>query len=249
MVTEGFPFVGGFSPEAFDPWSSRQMQLSPDGGATPAPRREGDLDAMHAAYTSGQVFDGDIDIPIIDWRHYLEDELDMHHSHQSFASRQRIIDKHGNADNQVIWFTDARPAVAFDQTPMAFEVIDEWMANIRAHPEQTVGENRPAAAVDSCFDTGGALLASGEDVWDGVLDDEPAGACTEAFAIHSSSRRVAGGPFRGGVFKCALQPVTEAVTGGLYGSWVPTDADIDRLEAIFPQGVCDFSRPDAGRPG
>jgi hypothetical protein len=172
----------------------------------------------------------------------------MHHSHQSFAARQRILDKHGNADNQVIWFTDARPAVAFDQTPMAFEVIDEWMANIRAHPERTVGENRPPAAVDSCFDTGGALLASGEDVWDGVLDDEPAGACTERFAIYSSSRRVAGGPFRGGVFKCALQPVTEAVTGGLYGSWVPTDADIDRLEAIFPQGVCDFGRPDLGRP-
>jgi Tannase-like family of unknown function (DUF6351) len=249
MVTEGFPFVGAFSPAAFDPWSSRQMQLSPDGGASPAPRREGDLDAMHAAYTSGQVFDGDIDIPIIDWRHYLEDELDMHHSHQSFAARQRIIDKNGNADNQVIWFTDARPAVAFDQTPMAFEVIDDWMANIRAHPEQTVGENRPPAADDSCFDTGGALIASGTDVWDGVLDDDPAGACTERFAIYSSSRRAAGGPFRGGVFKCALQPVTDAVTGGLYGSWVPTDADIDRLEAIFPQGVCDFGRPDAGRPG
>ena len=43
--------------------------------------------------------------------------------------------------------------------------------------------------------------------------------------------------------------MTEAVTGGLYGSWVPTDADMDRLEEIFPQGVCDFSRPDAGRPG
>ena len=70
---------------------------------------------------------------------------------------------------------------------MAFEVIDEWMANIRAHLEQTVDENQPPAAVDSCFDTGGALMASGEDVWDGVLDDEPAGACTERFAIHSSS--------------------------------------------------------------
>jgi hypothetical protein len=47
------------------------------------------------------VFDGDIDIPIIDWRHYLEDELDMHHSHQSFAARQRMLD-HGGAGNQVI---------------------------------------------------------------------------------------------------------------------------------------------------
>ena len=47
MVQEGQPFlpVGGF-----DPWSSRNARLSPDGGVTPAPRRQGDLDAMRAAY-------------------------------------------------------------------------------------------------------------------------------------------------------------------------------------------------------
>ena len=30
---------------------------------------------------------------MIDWRHYLEEELDMHNSHQSFASRQRMLDR------------------------------------------------------------------------------------------------------------------------------------------------------------
>ena len=53
MVTEGFPFVGDFDVANFDPWSSRQMQLSPDGGATPAPRRAGDPLAMEAAYDLG----------------------------------------------------------------------------------------------------------------------------------------------------------------------------------------------------
>ena len=247
MVTEGFPFVGAPSPATFDPWSSRQMNLSPDGGATPAPRTEGDLAAMHAAYESGMVFDGDIDIPIIDWRHYLEDELDMHHSHQSFAARQRMVD-HGGAGNQVIWFTDARPAVAFDQTPLAFEVIDEWMRNIKAHPWRSVAKNRPARAVDSCFATDGSLLHSGKNVWAGVLDDRAPGACTELFEINSSTRRVAGGPYRGGVFKCQLQPVGEAIAAGLYGSWQPDAAERARLEEVFPTGVCDFSRPDAGRP-
>jgi hypothetical protein len=248
MVTEGFPFAGPFSPANFDPWSARQMNLSPDGGVTPAARTEGNLDAMHAAYESGMVFDGQIDIPVIDWRHYLEDELDMHHSHQSFAARQRMLDHDGDAGNQVIWFTDARPAVAFDQTPMAFEVIDEWMANIKAHPERSVAENRPARAVDSCFATDGSLLASGEDVWSGVLDDGPDGECTQQFPIHSSTRRVAGGPFRGGVFKCQLQPVADAIAKGLYGSWQPVPAEQQRLELIFPTGVCDFDLPDAGRP-
>ncbi len=248
MVTEGFPFVGAFSPASFDPWSARQMNFSPDGGITPAPRTRGDAAAMAAAYESGMVFDGDIDIPIIDWRHYLEDELDMHHSHQSFAARQRLLDHDGDAGNQVIWFTDARPAVAFDQTPLAFEVIDQWMANIAAHPQRSVAENRPATAVDSCFATDGTLLDAGPDVWDGVLDDDPAGACAQRFDIYSSTRRVAGGPYRGDVFKCQLQPVTAAIASGLYGSWQPTPAEVTRLQQIYPTGVCDFSRPDAGRP-
>jgi hypothetical protein len=123
MVVEGFPFLGGFSPSNFDPWSARNINLSPDGGITPAPRRSGDITAIQAVYESGMRFDGDIDIPMIDWRHYLEEELDMHHSHQSFATRSRHQKARGNADNQVIWFTDARPFAAFDQTPEAFEVI------------------------------------------------------------------------------------------------------------------------------
>ena len=128
------------------------MRLSPDGGATPAPRTEGNLDAMHAAYESGLVFRGDIDIPMIDWRHYLEAELDMHNSHQSFASRQRMLNFDGDASNQVIWFTDARPARLSDQTPMALEVIDEWMANIAAQPEAGVAGEQAGA--------GGRLAAS-----------------------------------------------------------------------------------------
>ena len=40
---------------------------------------------------SGMEFQGDIDIPVIDWRHYLEDELDMHHSQESFVARQRML--------------------------------------------------------------------------------------------------------------------------------------------------------------
>jgi uncharacterized tannase-like protein DUF6351 len=131
MVQERQPFLptGGF-----DPSSRRNMRLSPDGGVTPAPRREGDLSAMHAAYTRGRYFHGDVDMPMIDWRHYLEEELDMHNSHQSFASRQRMLDHDGDASNQVIWFTGARPARQADQTPEAFAVMDEWMANIREHP-------------------------------------------------------------------------------------------------------------------
>jgi Tannase-like family of unknown function (DUF6351) len=245
MVQEGQPFLpsGGF-----DPWSSRNMRLSADGGVTPAPRRQGDLAAMHAAYNRGLYFDGDVDIPMIDWRHYLEEELDMHNSHQSFASRQRMLDHDGRASNQVIWFTDARPARQADQTPEAFEVMDEWMANIRRHPSRGMSRNKPELATDRCFTTAGEEIARGPRVWDGILDDDDPGRCTQAFPLHSTSRIVAGGPLRGGVYKCALQSVEKAVSRRLYGGWRPSGDEVARLKAIFPSGVCDYSRRDLGRP-
>ena len=250
MEQEGCPFVPQLCayPTQWDPWSSRNMNLSPDGGITPAPRREGSIEAMNAAYESGLVFDGKIDIPIIDWRHYLEDQLNMHNTHQSFATRQRMIEGQGNADNQVIWFTDARPATAFDQTAEAFQVIDEWMANIKTNPDKSVAENKPPDAVDRCFATNGVEIARGDDVWDGILNDEPDGACTQVFPIYSTSRIVAGGPLKGGIYKCQLQSVEDAINAGVYGLWAPDAAQQDRLEEIFPTGVCDYSLPDAGRP-
>jgi Tannase-like family of unknown function (DUF6351) len=42
--------------------------------------------------------------------------------------------------------------------------------------------------------------------------------------------------------------VDDAIAGGLYGSWNPSQAQVERLEEIFPSGVCDYSQADAGRP-
>jgi hypothetical protein len=148
----------------------------------------------------------------------------------------------------VIWFTAASPVPLYDQTPEAFEVIDEWMANLRANPELGVAGNKPARAVDRCFDITGAEIAAGDDVWNGILDDEPAGACTQIFPPFESSRIVAGGPISGGIFKCGLQSVDSAIAAGVYGTWVPSTAERARLLEIFPSGVCDWSQGDVGRP-
>ena len=264
MAQEGFPFLGSEADVmsgkiAFDPWSKNNMLLSADGIA-PAPRTKGDLKAMNAAYSSGMVFDGELNIPVIDWRHYLEDVLDMHNSHQSFSGRQRIRNKMGHSDNQLIWFTDARPHSYrpndtrprpnkdFDQTWQALEVLHDWITNIRKNPKKSIAENKPATAVDSCFTTEGDKIASGDDVWDGILNDKAAGACAQEFPIHTTSRMVAGGPIEGGIFKCALKPVAKALTDGTYGTWVPDLEQTQKLEAIFPEGVCDYSKADQGRP-
>ncbi|MEN8237660.1 MAG: DUF6351 family protein [Actinomycetota bacterium] len=265
MVQEGCPFIEAFCPDPadlaglepfpdiwpnlIDPWSVRNMNLSPDGGITPAPRVTADAGAVEAAYTHGHVNIGDIDIPMIDWRNYLERELDMHNSHQSFASRQRLLNFDGDASNQVVWFTDVADGVeTFDQTPMAFEVIDEWMRNIEAKPHRGVAGNKPAAAVDSCFDAEGNLIDSGDDVWAGILDDGPAGSCAEELPVFSTSRIEAGGPISGDVFVCELMPVAAAVARGDYGTWTPDAGQVAALETIFPTGVCDYTQGDANRP-
>jgi hypothetical protein len=240
----GLPPVPDIYPNLIDPWSWRNMALSPDWGVTPAPRREADPDAIENAYLHGHVNVGDIEIPLIDWRNYLEGELDMHNSHQSFASRQRLLNYDGDASNQVIWFTDP----GFDQTPMAFEIIDDWMRNIRMHPFKGVAANKPAAAVDSCFDVNGDLIYAGEDAWNGILDEEAPGPCTQEFPVFSTSRIVAGGPITGDVFKCHLISTDDAIAAGFYDPVVFTGAQKARLDTIFPTGVCDYSQGDSRRP-
>ena len=221
------------------------MRLSPDGGATPAPRREGDLSAMNAAYNRGLYFDGDIDIPLIDWRHYLEEELDMHNSHQSFASRQRMLDRDGDASNQVIWFTDARPARAVRPDARGLRGDRRVDGEHPREPGAGRGGQQAGARDRPLLHDAGTEIARGADVWDGILDSGPKGACAQEFPLHSTSRIVAGGPLRGGVYKCALQSVEDAIASGVYGSWTPSAAEVARLKQIFPTGVCDYS---AGRP-
>jgi len=227
----------------FDPWSIRNANIQRNQYGV-APRTEGSLDAIHAAYTSGHVFVGKVDIPLIDARHYLDPVLNMHHAQQSFATRQRMVDGRGHADNQVIWFAED----PYDNTMMAFHVIDEWMTNIQNNPDRSVVENKPARALDKCFDAEGNLIAEGPDVWDGTLNDEPEGACTQAFPLYSTSRIVAGGNIKGDVFKCHLQTVDEAIDAGVYEGISLTEQNIERLKEIFPDGVCDYTQGDAGRP-
>jgi hypothetical protein len=108
--------------------------------------------------------------------------------------------------------------------------------------------NKPADAVDACFDVDGGLIYRGADAWDGILDDGPDGPCTEAFPVYSTSRLIAGGPITGDVFKCHLQGVDEAISRGVYGDVTFTAAQRERLGQIFPDGVCDYSKGDARRP-
>lgn len=257
MVQETFPFFGTGQTEVdkaltipgyFDPWSRKNMRLGT--AETPAPRRSGDPLAQRAAYTSGHVFSGRLDVPAIDHRQYMERELDMHNAHQSFAVRQRVLQRMGHSDNLVVWFTDTIPNTPkASNTLQALAVMDQWLTNIRANPKKTVAQNKPASAVDSCFDRFGAPLHSGTGVWSGILDGAAPGACTAAFPLYGTSRIVAGAPITGAMYRCALKSVDQALIDGTYAPWQPDAAQALQLRQIFPDGVCDYTRPDQAAPG
>ena len=226
-----------------DPYDSRNMLRSAscrEPGGTPAARRSGSVDAMHKAYASGQVFTGQrLGIPMIDLRPYLDPELNMHNARQSFSVRARLLDANpGQAKHQVIWFTRSETDMA-GRVMEALSVMDRRLS----------GGAAPAEFTDRCIDTGGAVIASGPSVWDGILDARPPGACTRAFPLFSSPRMVAGDTIKGEVFKCARKPVAVALRDGSYPAGLTwTAAQQDWLQRIFPRGVCDYRRGDLGRP-
>jgi hypothetical protein len=197
-------------------------------------------------------FDGDIDIPVIDWRHYLEHQLDMHHSLPVVRHAAPSRARRGNHDNQVIWFTDcATRRCAFDQTPEAFDVIDEWMENLRAHPELGVAGNKPPRAVDRASRRTAPRSRHGTHVWDGVLDNAAPGACTQVSRSTATRAGSAGGPL-GGRHLQVRAPVRHRgdLRRRLRRRGCPTAPEQARLRSRSSRKAsCDWTLPDQGRPG
>ena len=127
-------------------------------------------------------------------------------------------------------------------------VMDRWMTNIRLNPRKGIHRNKPAEATDACYDLQGRLMHRGDDAWNGILDNKAPGVCTQAFPLYATSRIVAGAPIKGGIYDCARKSVDAAVADGTYAPWAPNPTEIVQLKQIFPEGVCDYSRPDQARP-
>lgn len=242
MVPEGVPFDRS-DPAFISPWSHKNAtaEQALESGAAFAPRTTGDLEAIEAAYRSGLVFLGEIEAPVINLLPYLEPHLDMHNSRQSFSIRERLLKARGQEglENHVILAFEGEELAA----PLglaALKDLESWLDE----------GQRPEGLQDACLDSGGNLLGAGEDVWNGVLTEDPAddGLCARTFPIFSSSRIVAGDDIRDSTFKCFKVAVDEALAGGFYGGAVFDEAQIKRLRQIFPEGVCDYSLGDMGAP-
>jgi len=222
-----------------DPWDQANMQLAPNcKDGTPAPRFAGSQQAMDIAHQTGQVFNGNINIPIIDLRWYLDPILDIHHAYGSFSSRARIKQHNGNTNNHIIWFTACEEldtellsrTCPYDPTGDALDTMDQWV---------TLG-HKPSNTTDACFDHEGEIIYAGSDAWNGVLNNKPAGVCSKQFPVHTTPRIAAGEPMTGDVLKCQLKPLEQALRDGDYGHNLLSPAQLKRLHEIFPDGVCAY---------
>ena len=248
MQPERYWGFGGYLPSAeLTVWSQHNMTHSRNNRQLIAPRTVGNIEAIQGIYRSGHVFLGQANIPIIDLRHYLDDELDMHHASASLSARARMIDAQGHADNQLIWVA-RKPNNPLED---AFDVLDKWINNMRVNGHKNapdfVGLARPASASDRCYSAKGEIIAEGDRVWDGEWNNKSKGECSQTYPFFSVSRTVAGSDWRGDIFKCSLQSIDQAILKGIYGD-IPMHRYIEQMRQIFPQGVCDYTKPDMGKP-
>jgi hypothetical protein len=199
-------------------------------------RTVGDAGAIRRAYAGGLTLSGKgglAAIPIVDDATSRETE-GYHYGWFHFALRERLRKANGDSANLVMWRSKASRAAAQD-------IFDHWMAgwkadNSPASQRTKVLRAKPAGAADGCY-------AGSQFVADPLpFTTEPVSECSKRYPVYSNPRKEAGGPLAADILKCQLKPVAPGDYRTVFSA-----GELDRLRAIFPDGVCDFSKPGDGQ--
>jgi hypothetical protein len=192
-------------------------------------RTVADTPALGNAWRSGAINDArHLDtVPIIDLRG--SDEGLLHDAYRSFALRARLDRAHGTHANQVIWQGPVPTLGGLDFTTRGLLAMDRWLTAIERDTgpgtrAQKIIRDRPADVRDTCEVAYGAPT--------------PPDGCPLAVRAYASPRMVAGDAITTTTNKCALKPLRRSDYGVTFSA-----AQWAQLEAAFPAGVCDFSRP------
>lgn len=227
-----------------------------DRDSTPrAARSAADAEALPIAYRAGIVASGAnlAKAAILDLRGWDDSlvpanqplgafgVLGIHHVWYSWALRDRITRDFGDAANQALWrwshgnFSLPPGTLGLE----AIAAMDQWLTSLVTSPieaslAQKVRDTRPAGTQDFCLHPANPTV---RDFDTASCDADPALRPT------LSPRQVAGGPRAEDVLKCALKPLSLAD----YGDVVFTADQLNRLNAVFSTGVCDWSKPGIGQ--
>ena len=157
-----------------------------------------------------------------------------HDAYRSWEMRARIDREHGDHDNHVIWF-GVTPLIGDLNFPTeALLKMDEWLSAVEADSSDAsladkIAANKPSDLHDECeptrSDRGRQLRARHR-------------ATPLRHAAHGRGRRDHDGQQR--------LPAEAARPRLLLGARSPTPSG-RRMEAAFPTGVCDYSKPGIGQ--
>ena len=209
-------------------------------------RSVADPEAVRAAYRTGRILDGGgglATMPIIDYRAYTDllEGGDIHMRFHSFSTRERLSKANGNADNQVMLVEDFRWGYFSTQSPVltqALEQMDQWLSNLERSDEAkvthaAVTQAKPEGLVDACWTPTRAPKKIAE-----TQTYDSSGQCNDYYPSFPSPRIVAGSTVASDVIKCQLKAIDMAVYGVKF-----TAAQASRLQQIFSEGVCDWTKP------
>ena len=213
-----------------------------DGDFTSA-RAVGDPIALRAVYASGLMNSGGgglKNVPILNSRAYSDNRSDIHSRERDLTIRARLQKANGRTDNQVIWVSGAQnggPNLA----PHSLDVMTQWLDALAADPAplspDKVVKHKPAEATDAYWNAQGAKIKETAN-WD------PDTGYNKTYPLHLEPRLAAGAPIANDVIKCQLKPIRWSDYKVSF-----TSAQQARMKAIFPNGVCDYSKPGVGMVG
>jgi Tannase-like family of unknown function (DUF6351) len=201
-------------------------------------RTVGSTAAIQRAYQSGLQYGGNGgtgSIPVFDVSGIYNEDGGYHYQWFHFANRQRLIDANGNADNHVMWRGNPVP---YADAWVKFKVWMEAIAADTASGTARAKAIRNKPTTDGCYNAAGTFVAEAQ-----TFSSQPNSSCNTLLPSYGASQLVAGGPISAGILKCQLKPVTAAD----YGTVAFTLAEATRLNAIFPNGVCDWTKPGVGQ--
>ena len=202
-------------------------------------RAVADRAALGRAYAADLVNSGGLGLaqtPVIDLRNYRDAGPDIHTAEWSYVMRQRMI-RQGTVGNQVILEFGSNSSDA--AATYALGAMDQWLTNIAddagpGTPGDKIVRNRPRGLGDGCY------LANGRRIRE-ELSYRGSGQCPELYPIFSNPRLVAGEPLARNALKCQLAPIDFSTYGATFSR-----AQRAELRSVFPNGVCDHSRPSVG---
>ena len=210
-----------------------------DADGNPVPQRtEGDTKAVEIAYETGRVVTSgeNFTLPIIDTRNYTDDIADIHTRIRTFAFLERLQKANGTTANEVNWLAALSGPGLPNLARMALLAHNEWLEAILADTSSDpyavkVIRNKPASLKDTCWEGNGTKHEE-------PFTLDPSSVCNRLFPVYGTVRIAAGAPIAGDILKCSLKSVDVKKYAVSF-----TRDEKRRLKAIFPRGVCDYTKP------